>query len=352
VGKVPGIRAKKKKAIDSNIGRTQNQHIQPSPVAQPHATEVEHLEDDMVDWITSSQATVDQDISTFNRDDLFGGLHDDENVATFNESHIFDPIAHGPFSPTLNEIQTPSLAYNVDTCSTESINTAIHGSSNVHDPLQSSHLQSIGSVAQSDKGYETIQTKSNFQNPPSSSAYVHPKFDSQCVLSCTEIVCNLESYIMAELKAPDIVLGIVKQTVAQLMELVAIQQVKHSFRCIALLSVIIYQVIELLEYGCTSFLKEFGKSAQTNSLLLGKQPSTLSFGSFGFKAEEQRSFRVHLFIKELNQCSELLQRIVTVANIASRTQGNEVSIDHKDCFVVVEKRLNNLIKKLETSKEA
>ena len=171
--------------------------------------------------------------------------------------------------------------------------------------------------------------------------------DSHCVLACTEIISNLENYILADLKALDLCLAIVRQTVDELSRLVDTQQASRNFRCMALFSVIMYQMIELLEAGCTVFLVEnqdgTGKVVP-EWLRKGCTPG-IGFGAFRMGASEQRAWRRDIVLKELRQSSEVLQKIIALARLGPRQACRGTPEDRAACYSELEGRFAALREK-------
>lgn len=186
-----------------------------------------------------------------------------------------------------------------------------------------------------------------------------PRLDSQSVLACTQIISNLENYILADLKPLDLILGIIKQTVGSLTDLVHLQQATHNFRCISLFSVVMYQIIELFEAGCGPFLHEGREDdsrrlpAPTNLAIpqcsIG---SGLGFGAFEVQAEEQRSWRAHIVVKELRQCVELLRKVVALARSKAVEMAPSLVDSVPGCYQNVDHRLHGLIARMEESQAA
>ncbi|KAG6988942.1 hypothetical protein G7Y79_00067g095570 [Physcia stellaris] len=162
--------------------------------------------------------------------------------------------------------------------------------------------------------------------------------DSQCVLECSQIISTMENYILTELKALDLCLTIVRQATEALNRLVDKQQTLRNFRCMALFSVVIYQIIELLDFGCTHFLSE-AKCEKAN-----KSPNTPSFGmgQFGIEAREQTQWRAGLLQKELQGTLHVLQRIIGLARLGPREASQSTPNDRAGCYREVQGRLEAL----------
>lgn len=78
--------------------------------------------------------------------------------------------------------------------------------------------------------------------------------DSQCCLECCQMISDLENYIMAELKAFKILMGIIRTALGRLAELISSQQNSRNLRCVVLFIALMYQIFELLE-TCLSIVE-------------------------------------------------------------------------------------------------
>ncbi|RWA06386.1 hypothetical protein EKO27_g8724 [Xylaria grammica] len=134
--------------------------------------------------------------------------------------------------------------------------------------------------------------------------------DSQCCVECCQMINDLENYIMAELKAFKILLGIIRRAMGKLGELITSQQNSRNLRCIMLFTTLMYQMLELLE-ACLSIVvaensRQQGRGLSGTSLGIG-------FGDFTIDAEEQSAFRTQTILKEVHQAMETLGKLRTLA---------------------------------------
>ncbi|ORY14668.1 hypothetical protein BCR34DRAFT_585638 [Clohesyomyces aquaticus] len=170
------------------------------------------------------------------------------------------------------------------------------------------------------------------------------ELDSQCVLVCCQIASELESYMVADIKSLRIVLEIVRKGVKRLNDAVGLQQGSRNFRCMAMFGVIMYQIIELLESGCACFLDTTsGRKDSITVQIQGMLPG-LALGGFGMDPEEQSSWRSHIVLKEIQHTSEVLQRIKRLMAVgeSGQEQASSTPEDRERCFVDLEMRLKIL----------
>ncbi|GAW26026.1 hypothetical protein SAMD00023353_1901010 [Rosellinia necatrix] len=118
--------------------------------------------------------------------------------------------------------------------------------------------------------------------------------DSQCCLECCQMINDLENYIMAELKAFKILLGIIRRALGRLGGLINSQQNVGNARCIMLFTTVMHQILELLE-ACLSSVVAEPKGRGLSGGLLG-----IGFGDFTIDAEDQSAFRLQTILKEVN----------------------------------------------------
>jgi hypothetical protein len=177
---------------------------------------------------------------------------------------------------------------------------------------------------------------------------------SSCVLAAAELISSLEKYIGARIAVVDILLGVARSVMGRMQQLVRLQQDRQEYRCLALFSVIMSQLIEMLETGCTSIVNE-ASDPRTGLLAqpLHAPPSCdlsdlgsvdLAFAPLGIDAEERRAWRTQQLVKELNHASELVMVIKNLAAIMKSSQGLDPSImvEQGGCFAELEDRLRAL----------
>ena len=168
------------------------------------------------------------------------------------------------------------------------------------------------------------------------------------------MITSLENYIADQLKALDLILGIVKRAVDTLNPLVGQQLGPRNLKCLALFGVMMYQIIELVEAGCAKFLEDQPEDFSMPDLSpanglgrLGVGGAGLGFGAFHFNHEEQKMWRSQIVLKELLQISELLRKIMALANTGPRGQETVSSASEREgCYHDLEGRLKVVIEKV------
>lgn len=167
--------------------------------------------------------------------------------------------------------------------------------------------------------------------------------DSQCSLECCQIISDLENYIMAELKAFNIILGIVKKALAKLTHLMGLQQSARNLRCMLLFTTMMYQILELLEQ-CLSTVTAEKTRQQSRSLTEG--PPGLGFGDFSIDAEEQSAIRIQTVVREIHQATEVLGKLKTLASVEAQPGTADSSAQgrsRRECFSDLEIRFRDLV---------
>lgn len=291
----------------------------------------------ILDWTT--------DLPNLNSADTvsFEGVHFDDGTSLFEShdingstaasSHVSSTITSGEnFPPFGNDLMASDLDFSTE------------GPSQGHLSNTNNNNNSDATEVDLPSGIEPVLERSlDVSNQP-----LNRDLDSRCVLACTQIISNLENYILAELKALDLSLTIVRQTVNELSRLIDTQQASRSFRCMALFSVIMYQIVELLEVGCAGFLVEsqVGSTDELPDWLRNGGTPGLGFGAFRMDAREQRAWRADIVLKELRQISETLQKIVTLARLGPRQACQGTSEERAACYSELERRLRALSEKV------
>ena len=282
---------------------------------------LQSFEDATGDWTTELQQPLDHDMrSVDDVSDIFAAGH-------INNNNIEYPVSNFGHAPSQSvadsDLSVPSLDFDIDTLAASSVNT---GSSNIEE------------FARPTRSLAPTRLRSRLV----------ASIDSQCILACTQIIINLENYIITDLKALDIILGIIKKAIDTLHKLINLQQDSRSFRIQALFGVIMYQIIELLETGCAGFLVEHTKAAtqgldKLDSIDVGGYLPGLGFGTFQIDAEDKRSWRAQIVLKALRQSSEILQKIVSLARIGHiHDLQQQAGSEREPCYADLERRLKSL----------
>lgn len=182
--------------------------------------------------------------------------------------------------------------------------------------------------------------------------------DTQCVLVCADIISTLESYIAAHLAVLDIILELGSSVVDRLQTLINMHPGPPGYRFLALLAVILSQLIDLLEAGCTTFLAEERLRTRHTSFLpmTGQSKrgftrgagSGLTFGAFQMDASERRAKRFQVVLRELRNTEKFLQIVMQLAgvHVENHGGGGETLSDRARCFVDLDVRLTRLKHKI------
>jgi hypothetical protein len=166
--------------------------------------------------------------------------------------------------------------------------------------------------------------------------------DSQCCLECCQMINDLENYIMAELKAFKILLGIIRRALGKLAELISSQHNSKNLRCIMLFTTLLYQILELLETCLSTVLAE--TSRQQGQGLSGGSLG-FGFGDFTIDAEEQSAFRTQSILKEVQHAIEVLSKLRSISTWPSSNPSNSDLRDmnqHSDHCLDLEMRFKAL----------
>ncbi|KAI1439021.1 hypothetical protein GGR50DRAFT_637044 [Xylaria sp. CBS 124048] len=140
------------------------------------------------------------------------------------------------------------------------------------------------------------------------------RLDSRCVLACTHIIATLESYLLLDLKALDLILEATRKATNELEKLVHLQAQSRRGRCILLFTAALSQITELLHIG-TKQLPDAGAGPE-DKLIPGLQLAfmpTLGFSAFSFAAEEQSSLRLSLIRRECRHVERILASVEALA---------------------------------------
>ena len=285
VGKVQGTRARKRKPETdvASIGDLAERRLPAEKICDKSTTAVvpDVVEDAIVRWDTDIQNPIDPGQMSFDdSSDIFSCF----NTHQITTSSPEPSITWAPLSITDSDLSVPSLSFG----------TAYSPS----DQDLASHSHQALSC------------------PPVSPLAPTPlprsDVESRCILACTSIITSLENYIIADLKALDIVLDIAKKTGDRLEELMRHQQDLRTHCCIALFSVILHQVVCLLENGCSTLTKSQDQrcnNAADRFDAVGSSKPLFGFGTFQMDPEEQRAWQSQVVVRELQHIERVLQQM-------------------------------------------
>ncbi|CAJ2504447.1 Uu.00g118410.m01.CDS01 [Anthostomella pinea] len=175
--------------------------------------------------------------------------------------------------------------------------------------------------------------------------------DSQCCLECCQIISDLENFIMTELKAFKIILGIVRKTLERLNHLVHVQESSRDIRCIMLFITLMYQILDLSGAGLSTVADEADRQRKRS---LSGVTSGLGFGDFSMDAQEQSAFRMQAILKEVQHANEILGRIRALAGAGTTSDANGTSGSGQgqargDCFLDLDVRFHELVARFATA---
>jgi len=165
--------------------------------------------------------------------------------------------------------------------------------------------------------------------------------DSQCVVQCCHLISDLESYIIADMEAFQILLGIVRKANERLNELIDTQQSSRNTRCVMLFSTVCYQLVALLQL-CHKTMSAPSTSRRTSLLMPG---GGLGFGGFGYNEEEESSWKAQRALKEIQQGCETVKRIKLLVGVEAEniTAASIIgAVTRENCFTDIEQRFNEL----------
>lgn len=169
--------------------------------------------------------------------------------------------------------------------------------------------------------------------------------DSQFIIEGARFVVDYENYIMLNLKSFKMVLGLVRSGLDTVARLSDTPQAALKMRCAILLTLIMYQVVQLLEI-CPNMLSEdtnqqrnqpFSRQSLGNSLLPG-----LGLGNYGFDEEEDNAWKCQQVLKGINQANEALRKLRRLALKGTDESQSSHGRSSGECFVDLELKLNEL----------
>ncbi|KAF2179232.1 hypothetical protein K469DRAFT_716502 [Zopfia rhizophila CBS 207.26] len=329
VGKVPGIRAKKKRS-QNDIDRPQpdrrpsyavSQNKSPIPSAEP--TFREDPPESIMQWASDSQFEPTENCSDF---------LDDPNIQVAPQGSNTDPSGSDESivtSSAADDFPLPAIDFGFDDLFPSPL------------PLKSPPPPPLNPPISAPMRHIAENTL-----PPHIALQAETKqrkeMDNQCVVECCQIISDLESYILAELKAFKLALGIVRRAIEKLMELISFQQSSRNLRCMMLFNTIMYQILELLElcHATLSIDSQLGSGLTSTSRTHGLLMPSLGFGDFCIDVEEQSAWRAQMILKEVHQGSEALRKIKTLASVGPDASGTAKAREH--CLADLEIRLKDL----------
>lgn len=163
----------------------------------------------------------------------------------------------------------------------------------------------------SDLGHKTVDPA-----PKGTAGLDLARLDSECVMVCTHIIAVLENYLLCEPKTLYLVLEPTRKATAELKNLAQMQQESRCDRCISLFTVILSQMIDLLEAGARP-PSESEAGLPAGRFLSGMQ-SNLGFSAFSFTADQQRGWQSRIVRKEYHNVAEVVSTVMQMARFGQR----------------------------------
>lgn len=153
------------------------------------------------------------------------------------------------------------------------------------------------------------------------------KLDGQCVKECCEMITDLEEYLVSQLSAFKIVLGVVRQTSMRIAYMIELQKASRNPRCVLLLSTLMYQIGELLEICHAAMEAEresqsLGPSTASQRLGFGLgmgMPAGLLLSPLAMDSDEEYMSRTRALLKEVHQILDILGKLRKMAWIGQDT---------------------------------
>ncbi|KAI1322266.1 hypothetical protein F5Y16DRAFT_387071 [Xylariaceae sp. FL0255] len=136
--------------------------------------------------------------------------------------------------------------------------------------------------------------------------------DSRCCQDCCQIMMELERYIMLDVKDCNIAMGITKQALDKIVQLVAMQEGLANLRCLMFFATLLTQIIELLEIGLSALTAE--EARQQRRTLVGGSIG-LGFDVFSLETEAQSSFRSQAILKQVEKATEIMRSLKLIAGL-------------------------------------
>ncbi|KAI1122640.1 hypothetical protein F5Y10DRAFT_270885 [Nemania abortiva] len=158
-----------------------------------------------------------------------------------------------------------------------------------------------------------------------------PNADSKCCVECCQIIYDLENYIMSEMRAFKIILGIIRQTQEKLNDLIDLQRDSLNPRCMMLFSTILYQILELMAM-CLSIVES--EQNQWHGRPHAGISAGLGLGYSSIDAEEQSTLGVRIIAREARRATEFLRKLESLvprsrdgASGSQRGAGRDAHVD-------------------------
>lgn len=338
VGKVPGIRAKKKQ----NLSNPEQQHQE---ITRPTTSSIAA---DEIATTDSMVAPEDLGLQPHDRDTITAWVDDwDFDAAGMITSEFADDsstirIPHNGNDHAHIQKETDASEFGMTTSSTITASS----SQTFSPPFLDSSLKDLLMHQQGDTPGDE-QARDVCTSP----TMVRPRkprprteIDSRICLECCQMIADLESYMLTELKAFKIIVGVVRQALDKVSHLIG-QLDSGYHRCLLLFTTLMYQILDLLEV-CTATVEDERK--RQNSISIGNGSSSIfGFGHFSVDAEEQKSFQFQRILKEAQQAAAIVDRLRTLAGVVGPGSPSSVFGEGSvDCYSDLSQRFTALAAQL------
>ncbi|CAI6334456.1 unnamed protein product [Periconia digitata] len=313
VGKVPGIRAKRRR-IQSESEPPEALQVESEGLQAPtQIATIPDLDDQACHWTVTSQLNSSETTS-----DNFIELVNSTSASSSSSS-----------SSSMDSLPAVSEADLIGT-----LNFDMEG---IWD--SPSHMPP---VVMSPRAAPPARSADEPQAPTSRQEWVvKNETDMECVVQCCHLISDLESYIAADLEVFLILFPIIKKGNERLSELISAQQASRNLRCLMLFCTICYQLIALLN-ACHRIMTAPDGLRRTTLHIPG---GGLGFSGFGYDREDELAWKAQRVLRETHQGYEAVKKIKLLAGIgpdhttAVATPG---SMERRNCFEDIEHRFNEI----------
>lgn len=195
------------------------------------------------------------------------------------------------------------------------MSTMFHDSAPVSHPGSSSIL--YGSHRDQPRLPGSGHTRSSLQHSGNSSTrfsshadplHAHRRSSVQRMVSCVELVDGLEYYIHMRVMALDEIMRMNKHCMTQVLGYLDLEKNNPNMSLLMLNCLVVHYVVTLFESASTQV---FLSSCNVHESSLGNSLSSTHFGNYCLDPDQQIDIQVQIFLKELQRCSQLVDRLVS-----------------------------------------
>ncbi|RHZ55537.1 Zn(II)2Cys6 transcription factor domain-containing protein [Aspergillus thermomutatus] len=341
VGKVQGNRSRRRAT------QTENDMQRPSMTARASATESSSSPSTPAASTPLPASTPITSSSLNSLNSLNGTFNFDDYLSTDPRGHENGSILSKPPSKA-DECSLlwgfedlPSVGTPID-C-TASSHTAAHFSDptpadlmGLTSPFQLSPTLVLGSSGLVDTQLDPSMKSGNV-NTTHHPFHAHRQSSFQRMVTCAELVHGLEYYIHIRLMAVDEVMRVSKHCMAQLVLHLDSQKTNPSMSLLGLNCLALNHVVTLLE-SASSYVLLPSEAEEPQ----GHIP-TIQFGNYRLDPEQYVDIQVQLFMKELERCSQIVDKL------AGRVQ--QIQGDHRNLATIYSSWQSDLQTRLQALRE-